>query len=177
MNTRRLEMATSCLVFNESSRLQCLHGCKNYKRSPLCPPSCPDYGWFQNLIQSYNNVIVYYEVIEYVDRYDLIRKKNQFQTELLSEEQNLKKQGNCFAISFVSGACTMCENKECILDECTQPLIGRMPICATGIDLNQLNSVLKEIPQKIFSTFWKLNLPIDYFEDGNKFCCIALLLF
>lgn len=174
---RRVLITTANLRMIESSRLQCLHGCKNYKRNPLCPPSCPDFEWFQNLIQSYKSAAVYFEVITYIDTYDLIRKKNLFQGAILDEEHDLKKNGNYFALSFVSGACTMCEDKECNLDDCSRTHFGRIPICATGIDLSHMCGELLDIQQETVSTFWKLNLSNNYFEDNNKYFCLALILF
>lgn len=173
-----VDFPKSILKIIEGSRLQCMHGCTHYKRNPMCPPACSDIDWFRRLLDSYENVKIIYEVIHFTDNIDLIIKRNTFNSSVLRIEQQLKKDGKFFALAFISGACTMCENKACNLEECTRVLVGRTSVCAIGVDLLHLGTKLLYLSNHQVLSFWKASLPRDYFDETiDEYLCLGLVFY
>jgi len=173
-----IECPVSSLIFAEITRLQCMHGCSHYKRNPMCPPFCKDTLWFKQLLKSYERVKILYEIIDFADNHDLAVKRNIFNSKLLEIEHDLKKKGKYFALCFISGACTMCENKPCNLAECKRVHVGRTSICALGIDIMHICTEILHLPLKNSLTFWKTNFSKDFFDDSShRYLCLGLILY
>lgn len=126
------------LQSDEYTRFQCMYGCPNYKRNPLCPPACPDFEWYAKLLHSYSSAMICYEQYDFESKQDLQKKKFEFQELLIKEEFRLKKEGHYYALSFTSGACILCGERNCNEAECNRKTIGRSPICSTGLNLKKI---------------------------------------
>lgn len=172
------ECTISSLKFIESSRLQCMHGCMHYKRNPMCPPNCPDVLWFNKVLKSYDKLKIVYELIHFNDSTDLTIKRNIFNKSVLEIEQRLKKEGNFFALGFISGACTMCEDKACRSEQCSRVLVGRASVCATGIDLMAICKDLLQHSTADSLSFWKANLSWEFFDKTSQgYLCLGLVFY
>lgn len=155
-----------------------MHACAHHKRNLMCSPMCTEEPDVVNLILSYNNARVLYEIIEYKDRKDLIAKKNKFQEGLLKSEAELRGSGNYYAMAFAAGPCTMCDTQECNKHNCHRPFLSRMSLCSTGIDLKHLTMQLLCLSQQEALSYWKLQLPQEYFvETDDKYLCLGLILY
>lgn len=170
-------VSVESLKIKALTRFQCMSGCVHYKRNPMCPPACPDIAWFERLIHSYQRVGIYFENVEFKDHLDLAKKRKIFQTRLLHEEHLLKSKGNFYALCFFSGDCVMCNGEACNLKECRRPHVGRVPVCATGVDIMRLCEILK-LPKEKCISYWKPLLSASYFREfGNKYVCLGLIFY
>lgn len=168
----------SLLKIKTYTRLQCMLGCLHYKRNPMCPPSCQNTVWFEHLIASYQHANIYFENIEFNDRFDLLEKRKMFQTRLLEEERRLKLEGNFYALCFFSGECSMCDDKICNLNECRRPFHGRVPVCATGIDIMKLCEEVLGLSKEQSISYWKPLFSKNYFKKfDNKHLCLGIILY
>jgi len=144
----------------------------------MCPPLCLEISKSRQLVNSYQYADIYFENIRFNDKFDLIEKRRLFQSKLLKEERRLRLEGNFFALCFFSGACAMCGDEICDLDECRRPLAGRMAICATGIDMMKLCDEVLKLPKEQSISYWKPLFSESYFEKfGNKHLCLGLILY
>ena len=144
----------------------------------MCPPSCPDIEWFIHLIESYEKIMVFFEIIDFSDKYDLTNKRNLFHAKLLENEHRLKRQGEYYALCFVSGACTLCERNKCNSNECKRPLVGRTPICAAGIDLMHLSTEVLGLSKELSLAFWRPNLSKDHFDKtSDEYLCLGAICY
>lgn len=175
---QEIECSPTSLKFRDYTRLQCMHGCFNYKRNPLCPPLCPDTNEFKHYIETCPKVKIFFEKIEYSDKFDLNEKRNLFHTELLKKEHQLKMEGKYYALCFVSGACTMCEKEKCNSDSCKRVTVGRTPVCATGIDLMHLTTEILGLSKKDALSFMNQNIYRDGIDKtGNKYICLGFIFY
>jgi len=174
-----IECPISLLKIKKTTRLQCLHGCLHYKRNPMCPPLCPDIDWFKQLIESYQKVNILFEIIEFADKADLINKKNIFQNEAIKIERKLKREGNYYALCFAAGPCAMCvKDNNCSLSECSRVLVGRTPVCATGVDLMHLSTEIMKLSKDDSLSYWIPILSNNYFDElKNKYLCLCLVFY
>lgn len=172
------ECSIESLRFSGNTRLQCMHGCIHYRRNPMCPPNCMDDTWFKQLISKYKKAIICYEMITYRDNLDLTIQRNVFNQDLIKQEQQLKKEGHFFALSFISGGCTLCEEKLCSQDECSRVNSGRTPVCALGIDVQHMGEHILSLAQEEVMNFWKANLTKSLFDPSSKeYLCLGILVY
>jgi predicted metal-binding protein len=150
----------------------------HYKRNPMCPPAIPDIKRMEKIINSYQYVNIFYEDIKFNNKFDLLEKRKSFQIKLLREERRLKLEGNFYALCFFSGACAMCGDDICNLNECKRSLTGRMPVCATGIDISMLFEKILKIPKEQSISYWKPLFSKSHFKDSsNKHLCLGLVFY
>lgn len=134
----KISVSIKDLQQDEYTRFQCMYGCSSFKKHPLCPPACPDYGWYSKLLNSYNYAMICYEFICPESVHDLQKQRFNFQSSLVEEEFRLKREGYFYALSFTSGACILCGERSCSKTECNRKTVGRSPICSTGLNLSKL---------------------------------------
>ena len=174
----RKEVRIESFKFLDNARLQCMHGCIHYRRNPMCPPSCRDDIWFRQLFARYDKATVCYETVTFRDNADLTLQRNVFNLNLIKLEHQLKKEGNYFALAFISGGCTLCEEKVCTLVECTRVNSGRTPVCALGIDMQHLGEQVLSLAKQDALSFWKANLSRSLFDPSSKgYLCLGLLVY
>ena len=175
---KKITISTDSLRVKANTRLQCMHGCLHYKVNPLCPPACPDVQWFENISLLFKKVNVFYEIFERSDMVDAVKKRKSFHVQLLDIERKLKMNGKCYTLCCISGACTICTKEVCSAKECERRLLGRTPVCATGIDLMHLFTGILKLPLGVALSFWKPNLSSDYFSKSNKsYLCLGLIFY
>ncbi|MCX5679370.1 MAG: DUF2284 domain-containing protein [Candidatus Omnitrophica bacterium] len=160
------------------TRLQCMLGCLHYKCNPMCPPSCLDTARTKELINSYEYANIYFDNIEFDNKFDLAQKRKAFQVKLLEEECRLKSEGNFYALCFFSGACLMCDDDICNLNECKRPSAGRMAVCATGIDIMKLCESVLKLPEGQSISYWKPLFAKSHFKEFNdRYLCLGLIFY
>lgn len=159
------EIKASSLIIYEYTRLQCMLGCSNYNRNPMCPPMCPDVAWFKNLIASYDHCILCYKIINFDDNVKLGEQRRSLQRKMLEEEYALKRKGHFFAVSFFPGPCSICDNDPCKLTKCIRPSVGRAPICSTGVNIAQVCQNMLNIPTELHTSYWQPLYPKEYIKE------------
>lgn len=173
-----LDFSPSILNIQERTRLQCMLNCIHGSRNPLCPPRCPDTAWFKNIIKCYEYAYLCYEIISYGDSVNLWKHIRAFQGKMLAKEHSLKRDGHFFAISFFSGACSMCDEHPCRLHECNRKSVGRTPICGTGINIAELCQPYPNLTQELQLSFWKPLLATEYVKYTNyKHLCLGVIFY
>ena len=171
-----ISLPTNKLPCDEYTRLQCMYGCPNYKRNPLCPPGCPDFEWFNKLLNSYSSAVIFYKFYEFESKQELHKNRFDFQESLIKEEFRFKKEGNYYALSFTSGPCILCGERNCTKTECNRKTIGRSPICSTGLNLKKIIVDYVGLKAEDFVYYWDfLELKFDTITD-RKDLNIGLIL-
>jgi predicted metal-binding protein len=144
----------------------------------MCPPNCKDDDWFKQLVGSYKKAIICYEILSYNDKFDLTSQRNNFNLSLINLEQQLKREGNFFALSFISGGCMLCEDKLCSLAECNRVNYGRTPVCALGLDIQHVGEQILLLEPDEALSFWKANLSKSLFDPASSgYLCLGLLFY
>ncbi len=173
-----VECRVSSLVFSQMTRIQCLHGCLHFNRSPMCPPLASEVSWFEELLSSYSRVRILYERYEYSDFYELEVQRSRFNSSVLSVESTLKKDGHFYALGFISGPCSSCDADSCCLSGCNRPLLGRSPVCSAGIDLKHLAEHILNFPDGMFGNYWKKCFGSERFiNDIDEHLCLGLVFY
>ena len=147
--------------------MQCLHGCQHYKRHMFCPPACPDEVHMRDVIGSYGSARICYEMFEFVSEQDMREKFVEMHLQVM-EQERLLRSDNRFAMAFISTACNACDAVTCELTHCRRPHIGRMPICATGIDIQHLITVVLGLAKEDAAFFWRGKLAESCFIGANR---------
>jgi predicted metal-binding protein len=137
-----------------------------------------DDSWYKGLIEKYDKVDVCYDVMPYGDMAELTRKRNEFNVSLIKLEQQRKREGHYFALTFISGGCTHCEEKICTSLECIRQNYGRTPVCGVGIDIQHLVEDVLVLQKEQGVSYWLPNLTKKFFEAFPKtHLCVGMILY
>lgn len=155
------------LRISVKTRMQCIHGCQHYKRHMNCPPLCPDDMRMHEVLKSYNRARICYEKVMCDSAIELSKKHATFHLQLLEQERALRESGAGFALAFASAPCNACEGGDCRLTHCHRPHVGRMPICATGIEMDHFITDLIGLEKEDAALFWRGKLSEQYFRQNH----------
>lgn len=124
----------SNFIFEERVKQKCFH-CVNYKSKWTCPPNIPDVNYVKMFSEYSNAVILKCELDLTNSNFDENRtiSTNKIHKALLYLEEQLFKNNEVLAISFIGGSCKLCKN--CPDTKCAYPYLSRMPIEATGCNV------------------------------------------
>lgn len=113
--------------------------CEKYGKKPTCPPSIPDFDYFQKLIKSYKYGLIIGKKYSYksIEEFNHIREDSgpRLQNILLMLEQQAFQRNYYWAITFTGGSCRACNSCPSEGKACVTPSKGRIPMEAVGIDV------------------------------------------
>ncbi len=122
-------------VFEERIKQKCYH-CKNYGTKWTCPPNIPNVD-YNKMFHEYENIVVLRLELS-LENADFEEQRtnstNHLHRALLYLENEMYKQNNSTAISFIGGSCKLCKNG-CGSQKCINPYLSRMPWEATGCNI------------------------------------------
>ena len=155
---KTIDVPVSRLQFKYCSRLLCMHGCVHYRRNPLCPPNGHDVFEMVNILQRYQTARIRYRIGSSASRDEVLSLRRDFHRALLGDERALRECGHHYALAFTTGACSQCEVAECTQETCNRAPIGRVPLCATGIDVAHLSHDILGLSVSQALQFWRYSV-------------------
>lgn len=108
--------------------------CKNYGKSPSCPPNAPSWKEFKELLSHYRKALLL--KFEFGD--DFENEKREIIRFLLEKELELMRKGYTFALALFPGNCNICERCEV---PCNFPEKMRFSLSAVGIEVAKLTKI------------------------------------
>ncbi len=108
--------------------------CKNYGKSPSCPPNAPSWKEFKELLQHYQKALL----IKFEIEGDFENEKREILRFLLEKERELMRKGYTFALSLFPGECNLCEKCEV---PCKFPENMRFSLSAVGVEVAKLTKI------------------------------------
>ena len=129
------EISPSKIEFEERVKLKCFF-CNRYNQKWTCPPKIPKVDYEQIIKKEYSEAIILeYKLKVNDDNFEEIRTKttNYLHKTMLDLEKYLYKNNCSIATSFIGGSCKLCKN--CNPEHCNNPLLARIPMEATGINV------------------------------------------
>ena len=127
----------SRLVFEERVLLNCFH-CRRYNVNWTCPPRIPGIDYHKLILEYDNSLLVYCKMPVAEGKMDIVRlnSTNLLHRALLEAEKLLWDNNYSLAISFIGGSCKLC-TQGCDPHSCRQPTLARIPIEATGVNVEK----------------------------------------
>ncbi|MEM0203105.1 MAG: DUF2284 domain-containing protein [Archaeoglobaceae archaeon] len=111
--------------------------CRNYDKSPSCPPNAPSWKEFKELLQHYRKaLLIKFEIGE-----DFENEKREILKFLLEKERELMRKGYTFALALFPGNCNLCEKCEV---PCKFPEKMRFSLSAVGVEVVKLAKISSE---------------------------------
>ncbi len=123
------------IVFEERVKLKCFY-CNRYNEKWTCPPKIPKVDYEKIIKKEYSNAIILeYKLPIVNNNFEEIRIRttNYLHKSMLKVEKYLYEKNCTLATSFIGGSCKLCKN--CNPEYCNNPLMARIPMEATGINV------------------------------------------
>ncbi len=139
------ELSFGELVFEDRVKLACFQ-CEKYKTNWTCPGKLPTTIDYQQIFLEYNNIILVSNTVDAKHDFPTTRTKSSVDLHkaLLQMEGHLFQEHN-LNTSFIGGSCKLC--KSCNKEKCNFPAKARIPIEATGLNVEEtlLNAEIEYI--------------------------------
>jgi len=130
-----VEVSSKEIVFEERVRLACFN-CGRYGVNHTCPPRIPDVD-YKKVFFEYQHALLIWCIMEFDEKNEANVRRESTQLihhSLLKAEKYFWDNDNSLATSFIGGSCKLCA-QGCAKDGCRQPLLSRIPLEATGVNV------------------------------------------